>query len=67
MIIIVLAIAAFLLLALITYHSSDPSWSNLMSDTPVPEIAAGRAGAWATIFCCIYAVILLFYSLVINF
>lgn len=43
-IIVVLAIAAVLLLALITYHASDPSWS-LVSTAPVQN-AAGRVGAW---------------------
>jgi S-DNA-T family DNA segregation ATPase FtsK/SpoIIIE len=41
----VLGAAGFLLLALITYHSSDPSWSNLVSANHVQN-SAGRAGAW---------------------
>lgn len=45
MILSVLAIAGFLLLALLTYHSADPSWSNLVSANHV-ENSAGRAGAW---------------------
>src|SRR4051812_26490923 len=45
MVIVVLAIAAFLLLALVTFHASDPSWSNLITATHVQN-AAGRTGAW---------------------
>lgn len=45
MVIAVLAIAAFLLLALVTFHASDPSWSNLITATHVQN-SAGRAGAW---------------------
>ena len=45
MILSVLAIAGFLLLALITYHPTDPSWSNLVSADQVQN-SAGRAGAW---------------------
>ena len=45
MIIAVLAIAAFLLLALITFHRGDPSWSHLVT-APHVQNSAGRAGAW---------------------
>ncbi len=45
MILIVLAAAAFIFLALITYHAGDPSWSNLVSNAHVQN-SAGRAGAW---------------------
>ncbi len=45
LIIIVLAAAIFLFLALITYHRTDPSWSNLDSAQKI-ENSAGRAGAW---------------------
>lgn len=45
MIIVVLGFAAFLLLALGTYHANDPSWSNLVNAAHVQN-AAGRAGAW---------------------
>ena len=45
MILIVLAAAAFIFLALITYHAGDPSWSNLVSSAHVQN-SAGRAGAW---------------------
>ncbi len=44
-VILVIMIAAFLLLSLATYHSSDPSWSNLVSTQKVGN-AGGRAGAW---------------------
>jgi DNA segregation ATPase FtsK/SpoIIIE, S-DNA-T family len=45
MILIMAAAAAFIFLALITYHVSDSSWSNLASSSKVQN-AAGRAGAW---------------------
>lgn len=40
------ALAAFLLLALLTYSSSDPSWTH-MSGNPNIKNAAGSAGAFA--------------------
>ena len=40
LIIAVLAGALFLLLSLVTYHRSDPSWSNLVN-TPQVQNAAG--------------------------
>ncbi len=39
------AIALFLLLALMTYHRTDPSWSNIY-DTHSVANAGGRVGAW---------------------
>lgn len=48
-ILIVSGAALFLLLALVTYHSKDPSWSNLVDATPVRN-SAGRAGAWIADF-----------------
>lgn len=42
--IVVGAIALYLLIALVTYHSSDPSWSN--SGSKVVANAGGRVGAW---------------------
>ncbi len=38
------AIALYLLIALVTYHSSDPSWSN--SGSQAVANAGGRVGAW---------------------
>lgn len=43
--IVSLAVSLFLLLALLTYHRSDPSWSHLSAVTNVAN-AGGRAGAW---------------------
>jgi DNA segregation ATPase FtsK/SpoIIIE, S-DNA-T family len=39
----------FLLLALLTYHHSDPSWSHFVVSNQV-ENAAGRVGAWLSDF-----------------
>ncbi len=43
--IVVLAIAAYLLLALATYHSGDPGWSYAASSQGIHN-SAGRMGAW---------------------
>jgi len=45
---IVAAIAVFLLIALFSYHSHDPGWST-DSNGPVQNLA-GRAGAWCSDF-----------------
>lgn len=47
--IITLAMSVFLLLALCTYHRSDPSWSHHVSVNTVTN-AAGRVGAWIADF-----------------
>ena len=47
--IIGVAISLFFLLALVTYHSSDPSWSHL-TDSKNTLNAAGRVGAWLADF-----------------
>lgn len=39
------ALAGFLLLALVSYHSNDPGWTHLVNTDQVHN-AAGRAGAW---------------------
>jgi DNA segregation ATPase FtsK/SpoIIIE, S-DNA-T family len=44
LLILVGAIALYLLIALVTYHSSDPSWSN--SGSQAVANAGGRVGAW---------------------
>lgn len=43
------AIAAFVLLSLISYDNSDPGWSNF-SQTPVVMNAGGKIGAWIADF-----------------
>lgn len=43
--IIVVTVAMFLLLALVTYHTADPAWSET-GQTQVIANAGGRAGAW---------------------
>lgn len=43
--ILTLALSLLLLLALCTYHTSDPSWSNT-GQTEAISNAAGKAGAW---------------------
>lgn len=40
-----IATAFFLLLALVTYHPNDPSWSHLVETSQIQN-AAGRSGAW---------------------
>lgn len=45
LLILILTLSGFLLLALATYHRTDPSWSNLVTTSHVQN-AAGRAGAW---------------------
>ncbi len=39
------ALAIFLLVALVTYHESDPGWSHTATHTEIRN-AAGQAGAW---------------------
>lgn len=43
--ILMLALSLFLLLSLLTYHSSDPSWSDT-GETGAVLNAGGQAGAW---------------------
>lgn len=43
------ALSVFLLLALVSYHRSDPGWSNLVATKHVAN-AAGRFGAWLSDF-----------------
>ena len=43
--IILLAVAIFCLIALVTYHQSDPSWSTTGDGQSIAN-AGGRAGAW---------------------
>jgi DNA segregation ATPase FtsK/SpoIIIE, S-DNA-T family len=45
--IFILAIACFLLLALVTYHSGDPAWSHIGGRQRIAN-AAGQAGAWVS-------------------
>ncbi len=59
-ILIISVVAIFLLLSLFTYHSEDPSWSNLVDATQVKN-GAGRAGAWVAdvlFYLCGYAAFL---------
>lgn len=44
-----LALSAFLLVTLFTYHRSDPSWSHTVSTTVIAN-AGGRVGAWLSDF-----------------
>lgn len=44
------ALALFLLIALSTYHQSDPSWTHLSAGGTVSN-GAGRAGAWLADIC----------------
>ena len=43
------AVAAFLLIALLTYHNQDPGWSNLSTHTSILN-AGGKLGAWLADF-----------------
>ena len=43
--ILTLAVSVFLLIALVSYHRTDPGWSHTVS-VPVVANAAGRVGAW---------------------
>lgn len=45
LLIVMVAVAAFLLLSLMTYHASDPGWSVAESNPHVAN-AGGKAGAW---------------------
>lgn len=45
LLIVMVAVAVFLLLALMTYHASDPGWSVAESNPHVAN-AGGKAGAW---------------------
>lgn len=45
LLIVMVAAAVFLMLALVTYHSADPSWSVAESNPQVLN-SGGRAGAW---------------------
>jgi S-DNA-T family DNA segregation ATPase FtsK/SpoIIIE len=45
LLIITVAVSLFLLLALVTYHVSDPGWSDTGSSQIIAN-AGGRAGAW---------------------
>lgn len=47
--ILVLAFSVFLLLALLSYHPSDPSWSHSVTIKKVANIT-GRVGAWISDF-----------------
>lgn len=52
--IVIAAISLFLLLALITYHSSDPGWSRTGSNAQVANLG-GFAGAWlADVLFCMF-------------
>jgi S-DNA-T family DNA segregation ATPase FtsK/SpoIIIE len=44
------ALAVFLLVALLSYHESDPSWSHTAASTEIQN-AAGKAGAWFSDLC----------------
>ena len=45
LLIVTVAVSLFLLLALVTYHVSDPGWSDTGSSQVIAN-AGGRAGAW---------------------
>jgi len=49
MLILTIALSLFLMLALATYHRSDPSWSHFTNTQHVLN-AAGRVGAWLSDF-----------------
>ena len=49
MMILITAISLFLLLALLTYHNTDPGWSNTGEASLVAN-AGGRVGAWLSDF-----------------
>ncbi|MGY0219918.1 DNA translocase FtsK [Endozoicomonadaceae bacterium StTr2] len=44
--IVVLAVAAYLLLALVTYHPADPGWSYAAGSPQTLHNSSGRMGAW---------------------
>ena len=47
--ILIFALAVFMLVSLVTYHSSDPGWSHLINAGTVAN-AGGRVGAWIADF-----------------
>lgn len=49
MLVLFAALAVFILLALSSYHATDPSWSHLSSSAVVQNIT-GRVGAWLADF-----------------
>ncbi|OGT45066.1 MAG: cell division protein FtsK [Gammaproteobacteria bacterium RIFCSPHIGHO2_12_FULL_38_11] len=49
LLIILFATGSFLLLSLLTYHRSDPSWSHQLDNTVILN-AGGRVGAWISDF-----------------
>ena len=49
LLLLTLAVSAFMLLALFTYHTSDPGWSYITSNTQIAN-AGGRVGAWLADF-----------------
>lgn len=65
--IVTLAISAFLLLALVTYHATDPSWSCTGSTTQVAN-AAGYVGSWsADILLCAFGYVAYIFPLLLIY
>lgn len=50
LLLLAVALSLFLLLALVTYHRSDPGWSHFLAVKHIAN-AGGRAGAWLSDFC----------------
>lgn len=49
LLLLTIAVSLFLLLALLTYHRSDPSWSHFITTNKIAN-SAGRVGAWISDF-----------------
>ncbi|WP_334107256.1 DNA translocase FtsK [Methylobacillus sp.] len=43
---VLVVVGLYLTLILLTYHSSDPSWSHIASDSDATQNAGGALGAW---------------------
>jgi S-DNA-T family DNA segregation ATPase FtsK/SpoIIIE len=66
---LLLAVTAslILLLALVTYHSSDPGWSQT-SSSPIVHNAVGRVGAFlADIFLCLFGILAYIFPAMISY
>lgn len=65
--ILTIALAAFLLLALISYHSTDPAWSSSGTSQNVTNVT-GYVGAWiADIFLCAFGIVAYLFPLMIVY
>ena len=65
--ILTVALSIFLLLALITYHRSDPAWSHWVNSQKVAN-AGGRVGAWvADIFLYLFGYLAYLFPVMLSY